>query len=305
MLGISLALSTFVPVNLMIRNWFEEKRGFVTGIVFAGSGAGGFVFTQVIIISMENYGYRMSYIILGICILLITLPFTLFIVKLKLEEIGQVAYGSNKVTNSLSNETSDGFCFKEIKGHTSLNALLLSVALMSFITLGIISQLPAYLSDKGYTLQFIGIINSIFMLSLTLTKPVLGIIFDKTGVFIGVLIGGLTIFASLFLLNLANSNIIVIGFVFLFSFGGGLATIAPPFITGSLFGKKDYSTIYGIVTLASALGGSFSSPLVGFIYDITKNYTLAWILFMPLSLFFIFLIWVSESKAKSLYKVNT
>lgn len=35
---------TYVPINLIISNWFVDRKGFATSIVFAGSGVGGMLF---------------------------------------------------------------------------------------------------------------------------------------------------------------------------------------------------------------------------------------------------------------------
>lgn len=46
--GVGLALCTIIPVNVILQNWFVEKNGLITGIVFMGTGIGGVIFTQMI-----------------------------------------------------------------------------------------------------------------------------------------------------------------------------------------------------------------------------------------------------------------
>lgn len=61
-IGFGMAFCSIIPINILINNWFVDKKGMITGIVLAGSGVGGFVFTQVVSYMLKTSSWNSSYI---------------------------------------------------------------------------------------------------------------------------------------------------------------------------------------------------------------------------------------------------
>lgn len=282
LLGISMGLTTIVPVNIMINNWFIKKKGLVTGIVFGGSGFGGFIFTQLINYTISNYDFRMAYIVIGVITLIITVPTGLFLVRLKPEEKGQKPYGFED--NEINSEQEiKGYTLKEVKGKKTYNMLLLSIFLLTFINAAIVFQMPAHLLDSGHSMNFVATINSIFLVGLVIAKLIMGNIFDKKGGVFAFSIGSICFATASLILGVTANSTAVIAFAAIYSIAAALVTIAPPFLTSDLFGKKDYGTLFGIVTLANSLGSATGGPALGLIYDITGSYNIGWFMLVGLS----------------------
>ena len=80
----------------LINRWFKDRAGFVIGLVAAFTGIGGVVFIQVGRAIMTAADYRTAFIAYAIIILVVCLPFSLFVIKNKPSDKGMLPYVSQK-----------------------------------------------------------------------------------------------------------------------------------------------------------------------------------------------------------------
>ena len=303
-MGFGLSLCTMIPVNMMIQNWFKDKRGVVTGIVFAGTGFGGFVFTQVITKMMIQYGYEAAYLLLGLVVLVICLPITMFLVKLKPEEVGQTPYGNSTMKQLDDNITMNGIEWQSAKKTSIFWIFFAGIFFLAMMNTAVSQQAPANISDLGYDVIFISWINSLLMISMTVAKPIMGYICDKKGAFFGISLAIPMILLAVICLLLPSSKWLFVIFGLFYGLGASIITVTPAYMTGIIFGKKDYATIYGIVTLAVTFGAAFGSPISGLIYDQTGSYSIAWIMALVGFLFSWASLWIVSRRAKKVGNIR-
>ena len=104
-----------------------------------------------------------------------------------------------------------------------------------------------------------------------------GVLFDKLGITKSLVLAGmLVIVCGLCLIFVPQMNIL--GFVFAISLGISMFSyiIGPSYMTGALFGNKEFGTILGIVQIFFALGFGSGSTLFGLIVD-KSGFTTGWI----------------------------
>jgi MFS family permease len=70
--------------------------------------------------------------------------------------------------------------------------------------------------------------------------------------------------------------LILVGLAFGFSHGG-LATMESPMVAG-IFGMRSHGTILGLVFFADTVGGATGPFLAGYLFDVTRNYHVAFLL---------------------------
>lgn len=92
--GIFFLNASLIPVSMMITNWFVKKRGLAMSIAMAGIGVGGTIFSPVITWLLGAYGWRSTYRIMALIILVLALPAALFILRKRPEDMGLLPYGS-------------------------------------------------------------------------------------------------------------------------------------------------------------------------------------------------------------------
>ncbi|WP_420544237.1 hypothetical protein [Tepidanaerobacter acetatoxydans] len=98
------------------------------------------------------------------------------------------------------------------------------------------------------------------------------------------------------------ADVPIVPYLFAVTFGMAYAILAVPatFLTSYLLGPGDYSSNYGIVNMFLCLGMSFGSPISAFIYDNTKSYYPAWIMYTFIALITLALLWLSIARFKNI-----
>ncbi|WP_019240926.1 MFS transporter [Bacillus sp. AP8] len=146
-MGISIAGAAMIPTSVLITNWFNEKRGLCLGIALSGSGLGGVVLSPLLNWLITDYGWRNAYLITGIIILIVILPFALFVIKFKPADKALLPLGEIQSTNS----EPIGVTQKEALKSVSFWSLCLAIVVASIVVNGMIINLAPYLIDIGAT----------------------------------------------------------------------------------------------------------------------------------------------------------
>jgi len=72
--GIGMGLTTFVPMSLILNNWFDKHKGIAISIATSISGVAGFIFSPIFTFIIDTFGWRISFVIQGLLYLLLMLP---------------------------------------------------------------------------------------------------------------------------------------------------------------------------------------------------------------------------------------
>lgn len=98
LLGLATAPLIYLAVPTLINAWCKKKVGFFIGLCMAFTGIGGVIFNPVgtAFIASAPDGWRMGYLVLGVIILVATLPFTLFVIRSNPAEKGLEPYGADE-----------------------------------------------------------------------------------------------------------------------------------------------------------------------------------------------------------------
>ena len=169
---------TTIPISTMISDWFEpHKKGSIMGIVFAGIGTGSFFWMQFVSRILENYNYRIVYLLLGSIVFIVSLPISLFLAKrpsfayIKAKELY-----NNDSDKDLNKKSLD---FKQVSKTPSFWIFSIGLFLMGISFAGVKQHVQSYLSVLGYPLNFNANIGSILAIVGVIANVVGGILFDK------------------------------------------------------------------------------------------------------------------------------
>ena len=94
--GIFFLNAALIPVSMMITNWFVKKRGLAMSIAMAGIGVGGTIFSPIITTLLEYYGWRHTYQIMALIILVLAFPAAFFLLRKSPQDMGLLPYGSQE-----------------------------------------------------------------------------------------------------------------------------------------------------------------------------------------------------------------
>lgn len=291
--GLGLGMTTLTPLSIIISNWFVEKRGLALGLTFMGSGVGGMIFNPVANYIILNYGWRQSYLVLGIIILVTTIPIVLIFMSEKPSDKGLLPYGYENSSKGVLDTSAKGVMLGEAVKTKIFWIMVVGLILITIIAMGVQMHIASYLTDIGYSPTFAASVISINMGVVILGKILLGYIFDKVGCEKGVIFVGLQVFLGVLALLFASKYPAIIVFIICWGIGNCMGTIVPALITSEIFGKKDYSTIVGVVNAVVLLGAALGSAVTGKLYDMSGGYTLAWMTYLILTVIMVGLILIS------------
>ena len=302
---------TQIPISYIITNWFpSEKKGVATGIAFAGGNLGAFCTILVISNLMPKIGYEKCYFILGSVMFVVTIAVSLFVIKGKPADIGQLPYGTKETTiNAKINKDEEevmGYTLAEAKASPVFWIYIVAIVLLGLVFAGVQMHIPSYMQSVGHSLQFASMITSLVSIMGILSNVLIGMLLEKAGIKKGMLIIG--VFMTLSVVCLLFGKTVAFAILFAIIFGAfiAIASMGPSYLTSEIFGKKEYGTILGIVIMFFQLGGAIGPTLSGFIYDSTGEYTITWIIFIALLVitFGTFLFAINLANSKNVVREN-
>ncbi|MFL8673566.1 MFS transporter [Clostridioides sp. GD02404] len=291
--GLGLGMTTLTPLSIIISNWFVEKRGLALGLTFMGSGVGGMIFNPIANYIILNYSWRQSYLVLGIIILVTTIPAVLIFMSEKPSDKGLLPYGYSNSSENVLDNSAKGIMLRDAVKTKIFWIMVVGLILITIIAMGVQMHIASYLTDIGYSPTFAASVISINMGVVILGKILLGYVFDKVGCEKGVIFVGLQVFLGVLALLFASKYPAIIVFIICWGIGNCMGTIVPALITSEIFGKRDYSTIVGVVNAVVLLGAALGSAVTGKLYDMSGGYTLAWMTYLVLTVIMVGLILIS------------
>ena len=274
--GLCLGLCGMVPMSTLITRWFNDKRGLATGLAFTGSGVGGIFLQPIIGQLIANVGWRQTYFILGVVMFIAVVPCVICFIKDDPSEKNMQPFG--KAPAVTTNVNADGFMFAQAKKTPQLWLLLPIATLTSAACCSMVQQIAPYAADIGYSSTVAANIGALSLGTLAIGKVILGQLYDMKGPKFGTYVGIAGIIAALACYTLAANSILLYAGIVISGLGIAFSTVGYPIVTQGLFGRKDYSAIYGLVSCAGSVGTAIGSPITSMIFDMTGSYRSAWIM---------------------------
>ena len=289
-----------VPCGLLMNNWFKEKRGFATGIALAGSTAGGFVFVRIANAIIASMDWRRAYMVLGVMAAVLIIPTVIFVIREKPEDKGLRPYGAtDEDTASTVKAEFTGISRKKFLKTSAFWMLGITFFLISAINMGLQNNVSIYLTmQKGQTRELAADVASILLLSQVVGKILLGSIYDKKGVKFGSAYGCVVFLLSIVTIMLAGNKAFALIFGVIVGLALSMTTCTPPLLTSLAVGRREYSSIYGLLNAFATAGVALGPVIAGFIYDHTESYDLAWIIFAVVAVVILVLTILAMNKSK-------
>lgn len=279
--GCGTAGCTNMVLSLLINNWFIDKKGLAMGITFTGSGFGAVCITPVLTQSIHTLGWQASYVLCGAVMACVCIPLTFLLVYQSPRDKGQAPYREEGSQPTEAQEAEQiGLMYRDIKTKPYFWLYLL-IILAATITLGgVHMHIPAYLSDIGHTSSFVAMIIMLQSLCLIPGKILLGEIFDHFGSKVGTVFLGLTLSAAYICLIFAKTPILAIAFAVFYGCGATFTTVGIPYLTGSIFGQRDYPKILSVTNIAYMIGIATGPFVSGLAYDALGQYHWTWMTYL-------------------------
>ena len=291
-LGVGSTFLIYGTIPLLINNWFKAKAGTALGFAMAFMGIGGAIFAQITGALIESIGWRPTYMVLGVCVALFILPFTLFIIRSKPEEMNKQAYGADEEPTATTKVAPETGVMKNVAIKTIPFYLILAFTGLFGLASTVGFHVPNFVQSVGFSAAMAATGVTCVTIGQTGGKFLIGAVNDKFGVKLALLTGiGSGVLGVIALLFSDSFGIAMLYLgALLFGIGFSGSTLLPPMVIREVFGGRDYASIYTTIMSASTLGVAVGTTLFSYLYDSTGSYYIVFIIVIVL-----FIITISSS----------
>ena len=289
LLGVGLTFTTGTMTSSIIRRWFKKDIGKYTGIVYAANGIGGALAAQIVspMINDPNniFGYRNAYRLMALILIIVG---TIIVICLRERPKDDKVEVVELKTKKRRGSGWVGIEYKQAIRRPAFYLAGLVVFLTGFMLQGINTVYAAHLKDSGLDPAYVATIASIFSLTLTFTKILVGAMYDRFGLKVVMMVcqlaGVVAFVAMIFIHSSMTGMVLAVIFALLYALSLPLETLVIPLIINDLFGNASFDKIMGIFIAMNYTGYALGAPIINLCFDKLGSYKPAFIIYSALML---------------------
>jgi len=252
-----------LPVGKLIGLWFPKNRGRILGITAMGNNFGGVAIQPAVALIISAYSWRIGYTAIGLFGLVVAV-YILLVVKSP-----PVTAKDPTVENEI---ILPDYTLKEALSTRKFYAILVAVMCGSFTYSALLPQVSSHLINKGIPEVSAAFALSLFAMCGMAGKFIFGVLADRYGSRVSLIIDlvGQAMFA--FLLVYAGSGVSIWFVVPFMGFFLGAFGALYQLIVMDSFGLNHFGSILGVISVTNAIS-FFAGPIIaGQSFDITGSY---------------------------------
>lgn len=264
--GFGFCLAGFVPITLLINNWFKTRKGLALGICAMGSGVATIFFPPVVTSIAENHGVRAAFFFQTIILIIVSVVVILFIRNTP-EEIQAAAYEKGEAAS----KTSGGY--DTMKPVDWIPTALVILCMGGGIG-GALAHMTIVFTTSAYPAATAALMISLCGICQTVGKLIYGGLCDRIGVMITSAIWMLMSAGGMFCAIFLNGTSLAPCLLMVILFGLGFA----PALSGISLWAHDivdgprYTTVMKWMQILYSIGTMIFSGFPGWIYGKTGEY---------------------------------
>ena len=280
--GVGLSAVDVIALSTTAR-WFTRSRGMMTGIVKVGTGAGQLCVPLAASFLITAYGWRRSYVILGLGASLV-----LFLIAQVLERDPHSGKGKPAVPGAEGSADIAGDCeglsVAEALRTVQLWILFAMTFLIEFGLFIIIVHIVPHACDIGLTpTKAAGVLSMIGAVSM-IGRFASGAAIDRTGSRAIMIVCFIILFVSVLWLQIASSLWMLYLFASVYGLAHGSFFTAISPIVAETFGIRAHGALFGIIVFAGTTGGAAGPITAGYVFDQTGSYAMVFWFIVLLSI---------------------
>jgi MFS family permease len=265
-----------MPYTNVVSQWFDRRRGLALSVMMLGMGMGAIVMPSIAQRLVATFGWRHSYAIFGLAVLLVPLPVVATFLKEKPESMGLLPDGSAEAPTAARVVTgAEGLAVREAWHTREFRTLAGALFLVTASEHACFIHLPAILTDRGSTARTAAFVSSLFGVGLFLGRVGCGYLLDlffapriAAFFFAGVALG-----AALLAISHATSLACVAALLVGLGIGAEVDIIG--YLTTRYFGLRSFGEVFGWLWTVFGISGGLGAYLMGAGFDKTGSYTVA------------------------------
>jgi MFS family permease len=272
--AVGLAATGPVVANAVVSRWFIARRGTAVSLLGSAAMAGMSLMVPTVAWLILTLGWRTTYIVIGIFVLVCLLPLCLLVLRDSPESMGLEPDGAVRAATAAPMNIE----------RTPVTIAATTVAFWqlsgSFFTCGFsMSLLSSHgvpmLTDHGYTPLFASWTFGVLGGGSILFTLLLGPASDRFGrrpVLASIYGGRAAVFAALFLIRDNPTAMLAVAFIGGLTLAGSMSMTSA--LTADIYGRFSIGTILGAIFLVHQTGAAIGSWAAGALFEATGGYGL-------------------------------
>jgi len=273
--GLGLATAATVAAR-----WFVARRGLILGILGGAMSAGQMLIVPLAMLLIRYYGWRSSFLWLGVGILMVALPVILWLVRDDPADKGLKPYGAGTVSDAAFGSTLDT---RRVSVGEAMQVPAFWLLAATFFVCGytsnglVLTHLVPHATEHGFSemhaAQALGLMGAMNIVGTVAS----GWICDRFGrkVPLAIYYGlrGLSLIFLLYVWNVPSLHI------FAAIFGLNYISTIPPTttLTANIFGRLSVGALSGWIYFSHQVGSALGAWAGGAIFDATGSYAWAFL----------------------------
>jgi MFS family permease len=293
--GTGLCLVGAVPFAMVLRNWFEKRRGLAFSMLYLGSG-GSYGWYPAIAWAIESWGWRSAFLGQGVLLTVVLLPLLTLVVRQRPEDRGMLRDGTPRLPReeiplkAPGQEAVTRPIWVNVDWTLGLAMRTRSFWLMCLATFSLwglmqhilMAHNVAFAVDLGIPRMRVSSILSLVgasYLAGALMAPISDRIGREATITLAALVGSSGILALVLMREGSWEGLLYIH-ALAFGFGNGLGSPTIAAAVTDLFQGPKVGPVIGFIWLCFAIGGCIGPWLGGWVFEITGDYRWAFLMGM-------------------------
>ena len=269
--------ATYVVSMPLIIRWFEGKRGLATGITMAGVSIGQVILAPLATFFIVNFNWRVGFIVLGLLPLLVIVPLS-FVLKRDPGEIGLLPDGREPQSSEKDKpQTPVPAVFSTIAIFKNRSFWFITILnfLMGICVMMLSTHIAAHATDIGFSAEEGATVISIIGITSIVGNFLGGVITDRAGAKVTVIISALGMAVAMLWLTAINRLWQIELFAVLYGLANGSIVPSAGTLYGQTFDATHIGKIMGMIYCSWAIGAAIGPFIGGALFDLRGNYVLA------------------------------
>ncbi len=278
--GTAIVSSGFIPVVTLANNWFIKRRALAIGIILAGVGVGTLVLAPINRFLIDLLSWRQAWLVIAAIDFTIGLLPAIILTRAKPEDMGQMPDGvsitEEELEQAIASPDNKAPVDWETGAALKTPFVWLVAGMMAanlFAGSVLTTHQVAYLQDIGISPMAAASAIGLMIGISTLGRLAGGALGDKFQLrYVAAIACAVEAIALIVLINVKTMGLVYL-YVIVFGVPYGMIIVLFPAMIGAYFGRKNYSTIFGISNTMVQFIGAIGPALAGFIFDATGSYS--------------------------------
>jgi MFS family permease len=262
-----------IPYVKVISRWFDRRRGLALGLTMFGIGSGAILMPALAQRLISILGWRSTYMVIGLLVLVVSVPVVAFFLKESPEEMGLLPDGAIAARPAADKQnTGEGMVWRDARRTKAFWLMFGAIVLVGASVHGCVLHLVPLLSDQGVSSNRVALATSFLGSALLTGRVGSGYLLDRFfAPRVAMCLFGAAA-CGIALLRMGAASGLVLPAVFLIGLGMGAEVDIIAYLVSRYFGLRAFGEVYGYAFASYVLAGALGPWLMGLGFDRSGSY---------------------------------